>query len=50
MLLVLFSLPAFVGCDQDGPAERAGEKIDNAADDVGDAARNAKDEIEDAAE
>ena len=50
MLLVIFALPAFVACDHDGPAERAGEKLDDAADDVGDAARNAKDEMKDAAE
>lgn len=29
------------GCEQQGPAERAGERIDQAADDVGDAFRPA---------
>ena len=33
-------------CDQDGPAERAGEAIDNAAENVGDAARDAGRAIE----
>lgn len=48
-------------CDNQGPAEQAGEKIDNAAenvkeagesaaDTVSDAARDAKDEIKDAAQ
>jgi hypothetical protein len=38
MLLVVFAIPGFIGCDRDGPAERAGEKIDEAADKIEDAA------------
>jgi len=37
-----------LGCNAEGPAERAGETIDEAADDLGDAAEEAGDEIEDA--
>lgn len=36
-----------VGCEK-GPAEKAGEKIDEAADDAGDALENAADKVEDA--
>jgi predicted small secreted protein len=40
-------LAAFLasGCDNDGPAERAGERIDSAADEVGDAVEDACEEI-----
>ena len=34
------------GCDDDGPAERAGEKIDNAVEKTGDAIGDAGREIE----
>ncbi|HSO81341.1 hypothetical protein [Thiocapsa sp.] len=41
-----------VGCEQEGPAERAGEKIDHAAERAGDkieqASEKAADKIEDA--
>lgn len=36
-----------LGCEK-GPAEKAGERIDDAADDVEDAVEDAGDEIEDA--
>ena len=36
-----------IGCD-DGPAEEAGEAIDDAADDAGDAIDDAADEVDDA--
>ncbi|SDX01049.1 hypothetical protein [Thiocapsa roseopersicina] len=43
-----------VGCEQEGPAERAGEKIDHAAERAGDkieqASEKAADKIEDAKE
>lgn len=56
MLMLAFGL---VACNQDGPAENAGEKIDNAAenfgdtmedatDDAGDTLENAGDEMEEA--
>jgi hypothetical protein len=39
-VVLLAAAPMLAACDfQEGPAERAGEKIDRAADRVGDAAR-----------
>jgi hypothetical protein len=37
LLLVVLAPIGFTACDQDGPAEKAGEKIDNAVDDAKDA-------------
>ena len=45
--LVLAST-TLVGCDDQGPAEEAGEEIDDAADDAGDAMDDAADDMEDA--
>jgi gas vesicle protein len=39
-----------VACEKKGPAERAGEKIDDAAKDVKDGAEKAGDKIENAAD
>lgn len=39
-----------VGCEQDGPAERAGENVDEAVEESGDALERAGDNIEDAME
>jgi hypothetical protein len=36
------------GCSEDGPAEEAGEQVDEAADEAEDAAEEAGDEAEDA--
>ncbi len=36
------------GCKEKGPAEKLGEKIDNAADNAGDAIEDAADKVEDA--
>jgi hypothetical protein len=36
------------GCSRDGPAERAGEKLDNAAADLQKGAEKAADKVEDA--
>jgi hypothetical protein len=36
-LLVALLVCPLVGCDQDGPMENAGEKVDRAVDDAGDA-------------
>lgn len=51
--LVLFGL-GLGACSQEGPAERAGEKIDNAVEETGEsidsALENAGDKIEDAAD
>ncbi|WP_272701513.1 transport-associated protein [Desulfovibrio sp. Fe33] len=40
--LVLFAFAAF-GCSEEGPMEKAGKKIDQAAEDAGDAAKDAGD-------
>lgn len=41
---------ALTGCREEGPAERAGKAIDQAAEDAGDAAEEAGDAIEEAFE
>jgi hypothetical protein len=41
---------ALTGCEKKGPAERAGEKIDNAAHDVKEGAKDAADKVENAAD
>lgn len=46
-LMIGFGAAGLTGCD-DGPAEEAGEKIDNIGDDMEDAAEDAADDIEDA--
>jgi len=57
MRLKIFILSIFLaftlvvaGCNNEGPAEKAGEKIDETVEDVGDAVEDAGDEIEDAAQ
>ena len=47
-LLALFALAALVAC-QEGPAEKAGRKIDNAADKAGRSIEKAGENIRDAA-
>jgi hypothetical protein len=42
--LLLAALLAY-GCENDGPAERAGEALDNTADDIANAAEDACEEI-----
>lgn len=52
-MAMLLGLMAFgvVACDNDeGPAEEAGESVDNAMDDAGDAMDDAGEEIQDKAE
>ncbi|MGD8176006.1 hypothetical protein [Marinimicrobium sp. ARAG 43.8] len=46
IFLVLSGGAFLTACDQ-GPAEEAGENIDDAADDAGDAMEDAADEVED---
>ena len=46
-VLMMFTL---VACDQQGPAEKAGEKIDNAAEKAADTMEKAKDKVKDTAE
>ncbi len=43
-IATLFTLALLAGCDQQGPAEKTGEAIDNAAQQTGDAVGNAADE------
>jgi uncharacterized protein YjbJ (UPF0337 family) len=45
MLAAVFALAA---CEHEGPAEKAGKKIDNAVDDAGDAVKDAGDKVKDA--
>lgn len=47
-LISVFALLALVAC-QEGPAEKAGRKIDNAADKAGRAIEKAGDKVRDAA-
>ena len=47
MLLALGSVFFVVGCDDQGPAEEAGEAIDDAMDDAGDAMEDAADDVDD---
>ncbi len=42
-LSMMLLFPIFSGCEQEGPAERAGEAIDEAAEDTGDAIEDATD-------
>lgn len=51
LALILFgavTAAALPGCREEGPAERAGEEIDEAVDDAKDALDDAKDDAEDA--
>lgn len=50
MLLVAMMAFAITGCEEEGPAEQAGEKIDNAMEDTGDAIEEAGDNVEEAAD
>ncbi|GAB2803547.1 hypothetical protein GCM10027040_34870 [Halomonas shantousis] len=49
-LVVALMTFGMVGCDNDGPAEEAGENVDNAMDNAGDSMENAGEDIQDAAE
>jgi hypothetical protein len=50
LISTLFLLTCLAACEQEGPAERAGERIDDAADRVADAARDVRDEAEEVAD
>lgn len=50
LLMVTLLLFAFTACEQEGPAERAGENIDEAVEDAGEALEDAGDAIEEGAE
>ena len=49
LMLAVLSL-SFVGCEQKGPAERAGESIDEAAESLKDSGKDLGNKIEDACE
>ena len=42
-----FAVAGLAACDRDGPAERAGEKMDDAAKNVGEKMENAGEKIKD---
>lgn len=46
---LLISMFALAACEQKGPAEELGEKIDNAATDAGNAIEDACEDVKDAA-
>jgi hypothetical protein len=50
-LLLCFSgfLFTFIGCEQQGPAERAGEKVDESMEKAGDKMERAGEKVQDAA-
>jgi hypothetical protein len=47
VIVMSFAIGALAGCEK-GPAEKAGEKIDNTAKNVGEKMENAGDKIKDA--
>jgi hypothetical protein len=48
-ILPLLLIAGFAaGCEQDGPAERLGERLDDAAEEAGDRMEDAADTLEDA--
>ncbi len=49
MGLILVTLFAITACERDGPAERFGEDVDQAAGNIENAARDAADRLEDVA-
>ena len=50
LMLVTFSFLGMYGCDSDGPAEEAGERLDDAVDSMADTADDIGDSITEAAE
>jgi hypothetical protein len=48
LMIAIAAAAAIGGCREEGPAERAGKKIDEAADKAADAAEDAADRAEDA--
>ena len=44
-LCVCLTVPAFVGCEEKGPAEKAGEKIDKSIKEAGEAMEDAGEKI-----
>jgi hypothetical protein len=50
LTLVAALAMSFVACSEEGPAERAGEAVDEAVEDAGEAVEDAGEAVEDAAE
>ena len=53
MLIIVFLIPfvfGFIGCESKGPAEKAGEKIDETVEKAGDKAEEAAEAVKDKAE
>jgi ElaB/YqjD/DUF883 family membrane-anchored ribosome-binding protein len=48
--LAFMSLLMLAGCEQEGPAERAGERLDDALSNAQDRLEDARDEVEETAE
>lgn len=49
-ILIFATLIALAGCDQKGPAERAGETIDESMGEMSDSMKQAGEELDEAAE
>lgn len=49
MVVLAFALSALAGCEQQGPAQKAGEKVDKAVDQAGKSMQKAGEKVEDAA-
>lgn len=50
LMVIFLAGIAASGCEQDGPAERAGEALDNAAADIREGGEDLRNKIEDACE
>jgi hypothetical protein len=50
VLLMVLLIAAFAACEQEGPAEQAGEKIDQAVDEAGDKMEKAGETIQEKTE
>lgn len=48
LFVLLFLSMGLAACEQEGPAERAGEKIDKAVEEAGDKMEEAGDKVEEA--
>ncbi len=48
LMLLAFGTVGLAGCDDQGPAEEAGEEIDDTVEDIGDSIEDAGDDMSDA--
>ncbi len=46
--VLLLPMTLFIGCEKEGPMEKAGKSLDDAADKAGDSVKDAADEVGDA--